>query len=285
MDEVNGSANGSAAVADWRPFLTDELKADPIVADWSGKASEKDVPSLLKSYAHLSKRMGGAINLPGKDAKPEEMQSLKQKLYEAGVFSAPPSDPKDYGIVKPDALPEGLGWNDDLATKFAQTLHKHGAPKGLAADLLPLYQEAILGAQTVFKTDQAAGMASLQKEFGSSFDSRKEATTRMVSEIFKDEAELQLFNQLGLGDHPKFLSVLMRLAPSFLADSSYQADAGQSGAGTGERPKEELAKIMNDKAHPMHAGYWRQPQDPKVVEHIDSLYKKAYGDIKVAGVL
>ena len=281
MDEPNGNTT----VADWKPFITDELKADPIVADWASKASEKDVPALLKSYAHLSKRMGGAINLPGKDAKPEEVTSLKQKLYEAGVFQAPPADPKEYGIVKPEALPDGLGWNDDLATKFAATLHKHGAPKGLAADLLPLYQEAILGAQTVFKTDQAAGMASLQKEFGSSFDSRKEAASRMVTEIFKDESELQLFNQLGLGDHPKFLSVLMRLAPSFLSDSSYQANAGQPGSGDGNAPKDELAKIMNDTSHPMHAGYWRQPQDPAVVAHIDNLYKKAYGDSKVPGVL
>ena len=271
-DEQNGTA-----VADWKPFLTEELKADPIVADWAAKASEKDTPSLIKSYAHLSKRMGGAINLPGKDAKPEEVQGLKAKLYEAGIFQAPPADPKEYGITKPEKLPDGLGWNDDLATKFAQTLHKHGAPKGLAADLLPLYQEAILGAQTVFKTDQEAGLAALKKEFGEQFDSRKEATSRMIGEIFKDEQELALFNQLGLGDHPKFLSVLMRIAPSYQPDSSYQPDAGQGGGTGGEGPREELAKIMNDKTHPMHAGYWRQPQDPKVVEHIDNLYKKAYG--------
>lgn len=272
MDEQNGTA-----VADWKPFLTEELKADPIVADWASKASEKDTPSIIKSYAHLSKRMGGAINLPGKDAKPEEVQGLKAKLYEAGIFQAPPADPKEYGITKPEKLPDGLGWNDDLATKFAQTLHKHGAPKGLAADLLPLYQEAILGAQTVFKTDQEAGLAALKKEFGEQFDSRKEATSRMIGEIFKDEQELALFNQLGLGDHPKFLSVLMRIAPSYQPDSSYQPDAGQGGGTGGEGPREELAKIMNDKTHPMHAGYWRQPQDPKVVEHIDNLYKKAYG--------
>jgi len=279
------NGNGQAAVADWKPYLTDELKADPIVAGWAEKASEKDIPSLIKGLAHSTKRMGSAITLPGKDAKPEEMQGLKQKLYEAGVFSAPPADPKEYGIAKPENLPDGLGWNDDLASKFAQTLHKHGAPKGLAADLLPLYQEAILGAQTVFKTDQAAGLAALKQEFGDQFDSRKDATTRMIGEIFKDEAELQLFNQLGLGDHPKFLSVLMRLAPSFLQDSSYQPDAGQGGAGEGSAPREELAKIMHDTSHPMHAGYWRQPQDPKVMEHIDKLYQQAYGNQKGTGVV
>ena len=77
----------------------------------------------------------------------------------------------------------------------------------------------------------------------------------------------------------------MRLAPSFLSDSSYQEGAGQVGDGHQNAPKEELAKIMNDKTHPMHAGYWRQPQDPAVVAHIDNLYKKAYGDSKVPGVM
>lgn len=48
---------------------------------------------------------------------------------------------------------------------------------------------------------------------------------------------------------------------------------------TGDEARGELAKIMNDKTHPMHAGFWRS--DKAVQTHIDELYRKAYGTKQV----
>lgn len=269
------------APADWRTHLTDDLKADPVVSAWAEKASEKDVPSLVKGYAHLSKRLGSAINLPGKDAKPEEVSALKQKLYEAGVFEAPPADPKEYGILKPEKLPEGMAWNDELAGKFASTLHKHGASKALAGELSQLYMEALTGTQTAFKTSMEEGMAALRKEHGEQYDARAEAVKRMIPGIFKTPEELELFNSLGLGDHPGVMGVLLRLAPLAMQDSSFLKDLPrQGGEMKGEDVKAEVAKIMSDKNHPDHAGYWRG--DKTVIAKIDEMYRKAYGNAPVA---
>lgn len=261
--------------------VTDELKADPIAWPILDKMSEKDIPSVLKSYAHSQHRLGTAIPLPAKDAKPEEIAAVRKRIFDAGLFVAPPADPKEYGIVKPEKLADGLGWNDELGTKFATTLHKHGASKELAKDLVDLYGEALAGTQTTLKTSYDEGIAALKSEHGDKYDERKELAKRLAAAVFKTPEELAFFETTGLGDHPTFLSVLMRLAPLAQQDSSFLKDVGKGGDGsmTGDDVRGEVAKIMSDKSHPMYEGYWRQ--DKKVLDHIDSLYKKAYGEGKV----
>jgi len=265
------------APADWRTYLTEDLKQDPIVSGWAEKASEKDVTSLIKGYAHASKRLGSAINLPSEGAKPEEVAALRTKLYQAGIFEAPPASPQEYGLAKPEALPEGVQWSEELAGKFASAMHKHGIPKSAVQDLLPLYLEAIGGQAQAFNVTKEQGEATLKAEYGTKYDELREAVTRMIPGIFKTKEEAALFEATGLANHPGFVSVLMRLAPLALADSSYMdALPHAGGERSGEDVREEMAKIMTDPSHPMHEGYKRQ--DPKVERYLDGLYRSAFGN-------
>lgn len=267
---------GSSSSSDWRAFLTDDLKADPVVSGWAEKASEKDIPSVLKSYAHLSKRLGSSVNIPGKDAKPEEIEAFKGKLYEAGLFSKPPTDPKEYGIAAPAELPPGVKWSEELAGKLGSVLHKHGIPKGAAPELLALHMEALAGSAPTLNVNQEQAMAQLRAEHGDQFDQRADMVKRMSGSIFKTPEEVQFFEQSGLGDHPAFLSVLMRLAPLAMQDSSF-VESIPSGNGelTPEQVRSEYAEIISNPKHPMHEGLHRR--DPKVEEYVTNLYNRAYG--------
>lgn len=265
---------------DWRAHLTDELKADPIVAKWSETASEKDIPSLIKGYAHTFTKQGNALHLPGKDAKPEDVHAFKQRLYEAGVFPAPPKDVKDYGIVKPEKLAEGFGWDDTLAKSFGETLLKHGASPALAKDLMGLYEQALTGTAKSLAVNREEALKTLKAEHGEKFDERAELVKRMVSGIFKSQEELDFFEETGLADHPAFLSVMMRLAPLAAQDSSFMETITHKGGEIpGEDAKAEYARVIQDKTHPHYAGFQRQ--DPKSVQYVDELYKRAYGTEKV----
>jgi len=269
------------APPDWRTFITDDLKADPVVSGWAEKASEKDIPSIIKGYAHAQKRMGSAINLPGKDAKPEDVQALRAKLYEAGVFTAPPKDPKEYGLANPGTLPDGIRWSDELATKFAGALHKHGIPKEAVGDLLPLYLEALQTSSATLKTDQEKAMATLKTEYGEKFDERIEQVKRMTDGIFTDPEEVAFFEDSGIANHPKFLSVMMRLAPLAMQDSSFiESIPAKGGELTAEQVRSEYAEIISNPKHPMHDGLMRR--DPKVEAYVNDLYRKAYGNAKVS---
>jgi len=261
---------------DLEQFITDELKADTIAWPIIEKMPEKDVAGVLKSYAHGQHRLGNSIPLPSKDAKPEELAGIKKRIFETGLFNAPPDSPEAYAITKPESLAEGLMWSDDLAGELGTVLHKHGASKDLATDLLTLYGKALEGGQTTLKTSYDEGMAALKAEYGDKYDERKEVVKRLTDKIFQSEEEVEFFNKLGLGDHPGFLSVMMRLAPLAMQDSSFVPGVSHGdGTITLDQVREEVAAIMSDKTNPKHEGYWRK--DKGVMEHIDGLYKRAAG--------
>lgn len=275
-------ANGSSAPAaptDWRTAMTDDLKADPIVSSWAEKASEKDVPGLIKGYAHLSKRLGSAINLPGKDAKPEEMTALKAKLIEAGVMPAPIKDPKDYGIAKPANLPAGTQWSEELSGKFAATLHKYQVPKEAVADLLALHAESMGGMMQTVQIDKEAAMAEIKAEHGEQFDARSEMVKRMMKGVLSEDS-LQFLEDTKLGDDPRLNKFLMRMAPFAMQDSSFLQSIPEAGGEiTGEQAREEYAKVMSDPKHEHYEGFKRG--DKKAQEYVNGLYSKAYGNAQV----
>ncbi len=272
MDEPNPQPN------DWRGHLTDELKADPVVSSWAEKASEKDIGSIIKGYAHAQKRMGSAINLPGKDAKPEELTALRTKLMESGVIAAPPAKPEEYGLADPGNLPDGVKWSPELAGKFASVLHKHGVPKAAVADLLPVYLEAIHGQATALKTDAQAKMDELRKEHGEKFDERWELADRLAKDIFKSEEEINFFAKSGAG--PLLYGPLLRLSHLASQDSSYIDSLGSSPVGgTPQEVQAELQKVLTDKTHPHYAGI-HGPTNTEAYRAADAylqgLYEKAF---------
>lgn len=277
-DVATGSAVLDApapAAADWRPFLTDDLKADPIVSGFAEKTDYHDIPSLIKGMAHAQHRMGSAINLPGKDAKPEEIQALKDKLYQSGVLAAPPADVSAYNLQKPETLVEGTQWNEALAQSFGDTLLKHGASPALAQELLALYGTAMSGQVAALQGSASESIAALKAEHGEQYEAAMEAGERLAQSIYKTPEEVEFFTKTGIGKSPAFLSVMTRLGLRAMQDSSFvdQLSAG-AGSTTGAAAFEELTKIQTDPAHPMHKGF--MVNDPNVQAHISGLYRQAY---------
>lgn len=274
-DEVNAGSAVVPSPADWRTHLSDELKADPVVSSWAEKATEKDIGSVLKSHAHLSKRMGSAVNLPGKDAKPDEVAAFKQRLIEAGVVPAPPKDISVYGNLKPEKLPEGLSWDDATAKTFGETLLKHGASKELAQELIALHEKVLLGTQQTLSTAREASLAKLKAEHGEKYDERMEMAERLAQGIFTDPEEVKFFEETGIGRSPRFQSVMMRLAPLAMQDSSFvESLSQQTGSISGQSALAEYADIISNEKNERHAGWKRS--DPQVMQYVTELYRKAY---------
>jgi len=239
----------------------------------------KDLPSFAKSAFDAHREVGSRI--PVKISKPEDVAAWKKehlpKLYTAGILEAPPDAPEKYEIKRSDDMPEGL-WNEEYAKEFGTTLHKHGIPKSAVPDLLALHNKAVLGARKTIETSNESAMAALKAEHGDKFSEREEMSKRLIGEIFKTPEELAFFEEVGLGNHPGFLSVIMRLAPLAQQDSSFIKD-GKAGVISGEDVRTELADIMSNPKNEHYEGYRRG--DPKALAHVEGLYKKAYGDGKV----
>lgn len=197
------------------------------------------------------------------------------KLYDAGVLARPPGSPDEYEIKKPEKLPDGINWNDERGKKFATVLHKHGIPKAAVNDLIELHSEALTAGWDIFKNDEKVAEATLRKEFPTDYDARMEASKRLTKLIFKEPGELELLEAAGVATHPRFLSVLMRLAPLAAQDRSLGLQMESGGGVTREQVQSELADIMQNDKNPRHKLY--RSGDPATLEYVQSLYKKLPG--------
>jgi hypothetical protein len=148
---------------------------------------------------------------------------------------------------------------------------------------MALNQEAWQSAHQSLKTDKEAGVAALKAEFGDKYDQRMEESKRLTAVIFKSPEELAFFENSGIGNHPLFLSVMARLAPMALQDSSVMASLQSDGAGggglTGDDVRKEISDIMMNKENAKNKLYWSQ--DKATMAYVEDLYRKAYGSGKV----
>jgi hypothetical protein len=130
------------------------------------------------------------------------------------------------------------------------------------------------------KVNAEETVATLKNEFGDKYDVLRADAGRLASEIFKSPEELAFFENLGLGNHPKFLSILMRLAPLVQQDSSFMPDAKRPSnmANAGEL-RTKMADLMSNPQNPLYKGY--QNRDPAVMEQVEKWYKDVYGEGKV----
>ena len=248
-----------------------------------------DLPTFLKTAVDTHKEFGSRLSLKVDKANVVELEKWRKdhlpRLYDAGVLERPPASPDDYNdiVKRPERLPEGWGWNDEFAKDFKVIAHRHGIPKAAIPELLSLHERTLTGAGKTLQTSVEAGMAALKAEYGDKYDERRAGAQRLTDFVFKTPEELAFFEELGIGNHPAFLSVLMRLAPLAQADSSFFVSQGtpseQPGGLTHDQITAELADIATNKDNSRHAAYLRG--DPQVQAYIDSRYRQVFGDKKI----
>lgn len=254
-----------------------------------------DLPTFFKNAFAAHREVGARIPLkiekerdgtgqfvPKADSVAKWQQEHLPKLYDNGILVKPPADAKDYEIMapKPEDLPAGVTWKQEHADAFGKIGIEHGVSKKAMQAFLELHRKAITGTAAELNTDYDKSMLALKEEHKDKFDERMELSKRLTKLIFLTPEDIAFAENTGFGNHPRFLSLLMRLAPYVASDSSLQADLANAGGGgngnmTGDEVKAELAKIMTDKTHPLYEGYRRN--DPEVSKKIDEMYRKVYG--------
>lgn len=136
-------SGGEGGSFDFRELIGQDGK---FIQGWADKLPESHkqyAPSLSRfpgflelagSYANAEKKLSTRVQAPNETSTPEQIAEWR-KLIGA------PEKPEDYGLAKPDKLPEGVEWNDAAVGKLAQVAHKHHLPPSAVKDLLGLHLE------------------------------------------------------------------------------------------------------------------------------------------------
>lgn len=225
----------------------------------AGLTKFKDVPGLAKSYYELQQtmgKMGNRVEIPGADAKPEVFAAYRKAL---GI----PEDITQYQF-KPDALPQGVDWNDDVMKRFGEIGHKHNIPPAAMKELAAA-QVALTAETNGAMAEQLAGRdkqarEALGKEWGGDFQKNS----------LRVQAALQLAGQSedALGDPAKMAITIKRLS-DMISDTTLKVGEAAATFGSGEglatdiitNPNNPDNAAYQDQNHPGHAAVRQKVHD------------------------
>lgn len=228
-------------------------------------AFAKDEATLLRTLdetiGFVGKKAPQGVLYPVAGATDADLSAFRKA---AGV----PDTAEAYQL-KPDALPDGVEWDDANVQPYAEIFHKHHVPQAAAAELIAKHLESV-AAQAAAGNDAYAGKvsqfvqaseATFQKEWGDMYDSRLEANRAYVSSRF-DAAELADPVLQAALSHPKIVRVIDE-ARRALREAPLPGVGAEVTAGS-HSPRQQAVEIM--KANPS----WRN--DPALSKRVGDLY-------------
>ena len=187
---------------------------------------------------------------------PAPVQAERKALLDT-INGVPPS-PKDYGITKPEDLPDSQ-WNPQLADSFTAWAHKHSVSPAAAKELLGIQIDGIkgqIGAQSQYESNF---WAQEQQKFESTIKRENMPSDRASALVEKGAIALGL--DLTNEATKTFLKgadariMAMRHAVAIGEDSFV---AGQSKPAAEANPKAAADDIIHNKANPLYEQYWNR---------------------------
>ncbi|NBC18746.1 MAG: hypothetical protein GVY18_15690 [Bacteroidetes bacterium] len=247
-------------------WLTEDI-AEALPEDYRDSdvlRNTKDVPSLAKQLVDSQKALGSSLRIPSKDAGSEDWDKFYSRVSEKvpglmkvdtedetavrGVLKqlGLPEKPEDY-TLKPDTLPDGVEWSDEIEGQWREKLHEIGVPAPMAKKIMATYAERIGEQAKAAQTAQQEKYDALKKEWGEAFDEKARAAKK-AAEHYAGEDLAKAMDQLPAG-----VWVAMAKAADALEEKGNPINRGGPKM-TPSEAQSRLDEIMNNFSHP----YWNR---------------------------
>lgn len=222
----------------------------------------KNLPELVKSYAHLRGKLGqNTVVPPSENSTPEELAAFREAM---GV----PSEAAAYGLTDaPDNLPDGIGWDSELGGKVAEWAHANNVPPAAVQALVGLQMEhqqgAFEGLQAQMASEAKANDDALREAWGAQYKGNQETVDTLVTRMGAD-MDSEAFA------HPEVRKVLAKLGTRLAeGDLAGVETTGASPLG----PTAQAEDIMTNPANPLYQAYQRG--DQAALDKVNALFQQS----------
>lgn len=232
-----GNAGGSSAGSvDWRASLDETLRADPTLADI------KDLNGLAKSYVHAQRMVGkDKVVIPGEGADASEWDMFYERLGRPGDGN--------YKLDPAGLLPEGVGFEPEVADRFKKVFHAAGLNQKQAADIFKGYLEYVGEIHNTQQTGTAQQreqwVGEIKKEFGKAYDERVDLAVRAV-ETFGGPELIKWLDETGMGDNPLFVRMFSKIGMQMQEALTQPGQSGRGFTMTPDTARQEIARMQRD---------------------------------------
>jgi hypothetical protein len=218
---------------------------------WTDKGP--NVEALAKSYDVAQRALGRkaqAVLPPTEKSTPEEIAEYRKAI---GV----PDSPEGYKL-KPEQLPEGVSWDDNVAKRAAELAHKHNIPAAAMSELMKFDMEraALMNqaAASMIEAQLESGRAELQKVYGDKMPEKIELARRAAVTAGVDPSSQ------GFVD-PQVVKAIVSLAEKLSDDRLVEGN--QTGISS---TRARARDIMTNASNPLYQRY--QDGDSEIVDQV-----------------
>jgi hypothetical protein len=247
--------------------VTDAPAAEPVLTEKPDWVPEKywrndkiDVESMAKGFNGLEQLLGkkaNAIVPPTEKSSPEEVAAYRKAI---GV----PESPEGYQL-KPEQLPEGVTWDENVAKRAAELAHKHNVPAAAMQEFMKFDMEraALMNqaAAGMIDAQLEAGRTELQRVWGDKMPEKIELARRAAVTAGVDPSSQ------GFVD-PQVVKAIVNLAEKLSDDKLVAGD--QTGISS---TRARARDIMTNQANPLYTRY--QEGDSEVVDQVRRMLTSA----------
>lgn len=224
----------------------------------------KDVAGLAKSYIHM--RANGP-SYPGTNATEEDVARFRQ-------IAQVPEKPEGYGIAKPESLPEGLEWDDNVVNRVLQVAHKHHVPaaalKAIIAEHTAIEGERAAAYKDASAKAQQDAQNELVNEWRGDFEANSSKARHMAGVLANNAGIPEDSPALAqLANNPAFAKLMMQVT-KLTGEDGMRAPAGFGDLRSAQQQADE---IMAGKDAVWGAKYLEG--DIAAMEHVGKLLQKA----------
>lgn len=266
----------------WSAAVPETHKADKYWEPLKGKP----LSEVLRGYGEAQKYQGTSVRIPGKDAKPEEVDAFYAKLGR-------PAKAEEYGgAVKLATMPEGLEFQPEMLAEAYSVFHKAGLSPAQAQAMLDHYATLALRTRDVATQEAGQANAQVQAELKAELEKAwgPEGSPAYKNGVNAARAFIrQMAVESGLPTEKVARLESLGLTPEFVqvfatAGKMFAGEHGMVLSDVGPMPSRdealaEIAAIRRDRSHPFNTG---GPGFAKAKEHVDSLYRLVYGTAEMS---
>lgn len=234
-------------------LVPEEVRGDPL---WQ---RFKDPAEAFKSHLNAHKALGASIRVPKENAPKEEWDAYWTKLGR-------PETPAGYEIVRPENMPEGLNWSDEVVAGFQGLAHEIGLTPAQAKRLAEWDTQrqirGIDGLSTSVAKNREASQKALKDAWGPLYQ-RNLNLARDAFDKFGNPQDRKEFDE-KFGDDPVALRFLAPIGEFLLEHGEITGDSihGVTPDSAQKKLDEIRSARVKDPGHPMN-----NPKDPAHDSH------------------
>jgi len=271
-------AEPTPVTTDWRASLGTDLAKEKVFDTIKAKDWTEAGPLIAKQFVDAHKMVGNSIQLPKKDAKPEDLAKWREgqfpKLVAAGLVSAPPKTSAEYDLKAPD-LPGLPPLSDTRAAFYKTGFHKLGVTQEQAQGILELHAQEMSEGLHLMDTANQDAIGKVEERWGTQLFTRRWALANRALPVLAEsvgmdvEAVKTYLDTTRKGNDPVLFQLLAAVGEALDEDAFFDGQA--LGIGGPEQARVKIEEIRGNPKHPWH--HENHPGHAKALKEMEDLYK------------